>query len=179
MPENDLAKEYISEWQYKDETNGLIFPWYTKPFLDELKTWELEDKIVWEYGIGTSSIWWANKCFKLYGVDSDPNWFGSVFNNVGQIANIVLREDPERYVNAIYDHNFKFDIIVIDGIERDECVKPAIDRLKEDGVLIIDNWDQPSVWMPNEHSKNLLKDFECTIFKQPDHYDWQTLLAKR
>ena len=55
--------------------------------------------------------------------------------------NIQLKEDLKDYVNLIYETDKKFDVIVIDGQGRFDCVKPALDCIKKDGMIILDNSD--------------------------------------
>lgn len=166
-----------NEWQYIDPANGLVFPWYTKPFLDELVTWDLSDKVVFEYGCGASTLWWAKKCKKLYGAENNREYFLKVAEYVWPKVNISHEADMNSFVCSPLQWMPIFDIIIIDGSPdewRDDCVKPAIECLKPGGKLIIDNWEQPSVWMPSTETKELLKNYPCKIYKQPNHPDWQT-----
>lgn len=166
-----------NEWQVKDEELDVLYPWYTKSFLDELRTWDLCQKYVWEYGLGAGSLWWACKCRKLYGVENNVDWFNVVSDKIGYASKIKCRIDPNYYVNSIYDSGLLFDIIVVDGdpVElRDKCIQAALDCLKPSGFLIIDNWLQPSVWMASEETKKLLEPYPYKIFKQENHLDWQT-----
>lgn len=169
-----------NEWQYRDSTNGLVLPWYTKSFLDELVTWDLSDKVVFEYGAGASTLWWAAKCRKLYGVESNRDYHAAVTDAMGDNAVIMLPNDLSwnAYVNAIRHPCETFDIIIIDSEPiawRDDCVKPALDCLKPGGKLIIDNWMQNSVgWMPSEETQQLLSVYPVKIYKQEGHPDWAT-----
>ena len=61
----------LSHGQKIDEKIGILYPWYTPQFLDELRTWDLKDKKVFEYGGGDSSIWWAMNAESLVVAESD------------------------------------------------------------------------------------------------------------
>jgi len=39
------------------------------------------------------------------------------------------------------DYGGWFDIVIVDGIERDGCIHEAVKALSEDGVIILDNSD--------------------------------------
>lgn len=162
------------QWRFFDESNGLILPYYTKPALDWLQSININNKTVFEYGLGASSVWYARKCKRLFGVDNNPNWFDAVDIEIGTRSSILLKRDKKEYVDAINKWEMKFDVIVIDGIERDECVKPALSRLQKGGLLIVDNWMQRTAWVANEETQNILLPMKHTIYKQPDHVDWQT-----
>jgi predicted O-methyltransferase YrrM len=175
---------HCNEWQHLDPSNGLILPWYTKSFLDELVTWDLKDKIVFEYGCGASSLWWASRCKSMAGVEYNIGYANAVNKEVSQRYVRYSRSWPVAwftfkglYINHVRTVSQSSDIIIIDGdpVEwRDNCVKPALDCLKPGGKLIIDNWMQPSVWVPSEETRALLAPYHCNIYKQSGHPDWQT-----
>lgn len=179
----DLSKP--NEWQHICPDTGLVMPWYTKPALDEIVTWDMKDKVVFEYGCGASSLWWAAKARKLYGVDSSSEWIIAIKNyfvKKQQQAIISCADEKEIYVGCIGMFGQEYDVIVIDGTPetwRDDCVLPAIALLKPGGALIIDNWDQPSVWMPNQLTKDIILLLQHKIYRQENHPDWQTLIAWR
>ena len=173
-----------NEWQHRDPETGLIFPWYTKSFLDELVTWELKDKVVFEYGAGASTIWWNKKAKHVFTVESNEPYFEALIKHVGNDSAMMYTPLQDVYTNYIYGpHGTKFDIIIIDGEPiqwRDACVQPALDCLKPSGKLIIDNWMQPSVgWMPSEETQRLVASLPHVIYSQDGHPDWKTLLVTK
>jgi hypothetical protein len=168
----DLSQK--NEWQHTCPETGLVLPWYTKSFLDELVTWDLKGKTVFEYGLGATSLWWIKKGCKHFGMESNDQWFTAVADSIGQESKFELQLDEKGYPQSIHQWVQDFDIVIIDGIERDECVKPALECLTPGGVLIIDNWMQPSVWIATEENQKLLLALEHKIYKQIGHEDWQT-----
>jgi predicted O-methyltransferase YrrM len=174
----------MNEWQHRDPVTGLVFPWYTKSFLDELATWDLSNKKVFEYGGGASTVWWNKQAKHVFTVDNNEPFFEALIKHIGEDSVMMYTpiENKMQYVNYVYGpHGGPFDIIIIDGepIEwRDDCVKPALDCLKPGGKLIIDNWMQPSVgWMPSEETKALLAPYPCKVYTQEGHPDWKTLVV--
>lgn len=170
----------LYEWRWKDDSNGLVFPYYTKPFLDELSTWDLSDKIVFEYGCGSSSQWWANKCKKLYGVENNREYFDTVTKEIGDIADIKFQERPVAFVGSIFN-GVKYDIVIIDCDPvslRDECIGAALYALNDGGILVLDNFMQKSVWMPTEKTLNKIRNRPQRMYRQADHPDWSTLAVK-
>lgn len=163
--------------QRRDDS-GIVMPWYTHPALDEILSWDLSRKRVFEYGVGQSTLWWAGKAEWVYGVDGNPEWVKAMHDQVISNSIIACISIEDIYVASI--HNFKnIDIVVVDGDYRDKCVPHALSALKPGGKLIIDNWSQPSVWMPKDETTDLIASLEHTIFPQPDHYDWTTLIATK
>lgn len=163
-----------NEWQNRDSQSGLVFPWYTKSFLDELVTWDLKDKIVFEYGCGASSLWWASRCKKLYGVENNKEYFETVVSHIGDKACLAHETEENPYINSIRQWGVLFDIIVVDGGWRDESIPTVLEHLKPGGKIIYDNWMQPSVCCQTEEVQELLLSFPHAIYKQEGHPDWQT-----
>lgn len=167
-----------NEWQFICPELNIIMPWYTKPALDEIVTWDLKDKIVFEYGCGASSLWWDKKCSQLYGVEYNTEYFQVVSDKLPR-AIIYWFQDEEKYVNLPKRLKLQLDIIIIDGSFRDACVPIALECLKPGGKLIFDNWMQQSVELQSEETQRLLLALPHTIYKQPGHPDWQTLIATK
>jgi hypothetical protein len=169
----------LHEWRHRDPENGLIMPWLTKPALDEICTWDLSRERVFEYGVGQSTLWWANKCEWLYGVDTNEEWVKAIHDAVISNSSVACLPVEDIYVNSI--RTFKnIDIVVVDGNYRDRCIYQAIAALKPGGKLIIDNWQQPSVdWMPSEETVKLVTQLQHTIYPQEGHPDWKTLIAAK
>lgn len=153
--------------QKRDESNGLIFPYYTWPFLDVLQTWDISNWDVFEYGVGYSTAWWRSKAKSVEGVDNQLEW-ANKFQSAYQT-------EKENYIQS---PSKMYDCIIIDGEPvswRDDCTKYALQHLKPNGILIIDNYHQPSCDCGNwEQTDELLKKYKCFIYHQPNHPDWKT-----
>lgn len=176
-----MVSQTPNEWQILDKELGIIKPWYTASFLNVLDAFDLSDKVIWEYGIGASTIWYAHKAKILYGVDSNETWLKDVNESLEYYgkkdkATFSFTDKIDKYSNAIYLPNIKFDVVVVDGMERDYCIEPALDCVKKGGVIILDNWLQHEVWMPTEKTQELLNKYPNQIYKQEGHPYWKTAI---
>ena len=63
----------LVEWQIRDE-NVLVMPWWTHPFLDVLKTWNVSDKNWLEFGGGRSTAWLRSKAKWVDTIDASEEW---------------------------------------------------------------------------------------------------------
>ena len=152
--------------------DGEVMPMYTYPCYEYLNSIDWEGADVFEYGTGFSTVWWKNHGANLYGVEHNKQWYEKI--KVQKLGDILLSNNVDEYPNTINrTFNAKsFDVIVIDGLVRYECVKPAVNKLKPGGIIIFDNSD----WHRN--TKELL-DTKGLIpihfhgFK-PTHVDSQT-----
>jgi predicted O-methyltransferase YrrM len=176
---------HCNEWQHRDPETGLVFPWYTKSFLDELVTWELGNKQVLEVGAGASTIWWVNKAAYVTTFETDPDWYDLVEKHVSINACNIFLPKKGRLIQAMEDEAIegKYDIAIVDcdPVEfRDQAALLCIKLLKPGGKLIIDNWMQPSVgWMPSEEMQLIVTSMPHVIYPQADHPDWKTLVATK
>jgi hypothetical protein len=160
-----------NEWRYFDETLNMPYPWYTRTCLLWLEYLDLKEKWIWEYGAGDSTMWYRAKGAHAFGVDSDYEYHRKY--------NVHWGDNQQRYVEIIKIVDILYDIIIIDGDYRDQCTEHALGKLKPGGYLIIDNFEQPSVEIDWTKTKELIKDMDQVLFKEPEHKDWQTLVVKK
>lgn len=158
----------IEGWQTVDDESGLNMPWYTRPCLEWLQTIDLKGKKVFEYGVGNSTTWYKSKGAICDGVDSNAYWAG--------LAGALFFQDKKRYLDAINFQPYNYDIIVIDGLYRDYCLKFALDKIVKGGYIICDNYKQSEVEPDWPLTEQMIKDFDYVIYKEPKHYDWSTLV---
>jgi predicted O-methyltransferase YrrM len=172
---NDLSSK-----QYLDETCNLYFPWFTKPFLDVLKTWDLSKANIFEFGSGHSTLWFASKCKSLISIEHDPDFYFVVRREVDKLKfkNIEYNFYPmeHTYINFINKNDKKYDCIIIDGAWRNECGLEAISHLKSGSILILDNANQKSCGEDNTPIFKALENSEHFSFLHPWHIhgDWRT-----
>lgn len=158
-----------------DPANGLIMPWYTSPCLEWLKTLDLKDKSVFEYGVGDSTLWYRSKESYVSGVENNYDWYVKAAD-----GSTMYKTLYQEYVSSVSNELKAFDIIVIDGAWRDACTEYALYMLSKGGILIIDNWKQKSADL--EHwplTEKLIEGMPITIYKEPDHEDWATAVITK
>ena len=146
--------------------DGEVMPMYTYPCYEYLNSIDWTGADVFEYGTGFSTVWWKNKGANIYGVEHNKQWYDKVDGK--KLGNIILENDVERYPKIVWAFSVMFDVIVIDGLVRYECVEPAVSNLKPGGMIIFDNSD----WHKN--TKELLdtKDLILFIFMGSNPHMW-------
>lgn len=101
---------------------------------------------VLEFGSGTSTPWYAEHAGFVVSVEENEEWFGLVGKRLGNRDNIVrlLETDPHGYAAAgsLYAEQ-PFDLIMIDGMQRDKCLYESWPLLRHGGLVYLDNSDQP------------------------------------
>ena len=125
------------------DRNGEPIPWMTYPSLTFLEERLKREFVVFEYGSGNSTLWWANRCNHVISCEHDADWYAQVLTRIPENVELkhVSLELAGEYSRFIGQYRREFDIIVIDGRDRVQCIRNSFDALKEDGVLILDNSD--------------------------------------
>lgn len=163
--------EILEGGRKRDPKTGLIFPWYTWPCLEWLDGLDLSGKLIYEFGVGDSTQWYRKRGAKVTGVDSDYMWA-----SVAQVSYLINQDE---YTGSMVFGRM-YDIVCVDGDYRDNCTEPALRHLKSGGYLIIDNYHQPSVEPNDWHlTDKLIEGMPITIYKQPNHPDWQTAVITK
>lgn len=170
----------LCEWQRLDPETGICEPWFTHPFLDEIKTWNMKEKTILETGCGLSTAWWRSRSRWVDTIEANTNWAqkahdycqmrdqrnGEIFTK--QIPDGIPEEMPKYF--SLIPPEKSYDIIVIDGIYRTEMVEWGIAHLRSHngGVLMADNFMQDFVWI-SPKAEELVSEFEIHKYTQPGH----------
>lgn len=127
--------------------NGDPIPWFNYPAIYFLEQFDIQSKNVFEWGCGNSTLYWAQRCHSITSVESDKKWFEKIQDRSKKYKNakIVYAKNKKDYIGEIFNQKRKFDIVVIDGLYRTEILKTTLNKVKKDGMIILDN----SEWRPH------------------------------
>lgn len=128
-------------------------PWLSPQANHLLKHYLRPSQIGLEFGSGRSTIWLAKHLSHLTSFEHNPIWYEKVKHwlEEGRLKNVdyLLKsreqdKEPEgigsEYINTIsLFSNNSFDFILVDGVYRAECANRVIPKLKNGGILVIDN----------------------------------------
>jgi len=118
--------------------DGSALPWYTYPSIAFLEPRIPTDAVVFEYGMGNSTLWWAKRAQHVISCEGDKAWFEKISSAIPDNVEAILADvSSEDYVGASL--NRSFDILVIDGRRRVACSKASLPQLTDRGVIIWDN----------------------------------------
>lgn len=154
-------------------------PWFTEPAIKVLDDYLKKNKpFVFEFGMGASTVYLADKCSLLISVDHDEKWFSEIQKHISiqKAASVCLSNRPYNYTIELEKDDF-FDIIIVDGRDRVKCIESSIPKLKSGGWLILDNSERPYY----QRGIDLMQGWERRDYYQPepDKYgftypDWTT-----
>ena len=127
------------------DANNNPIPWFTYPAIDFLESIIDPRWNVFEWGSGNSTMWWSRKCSSVTAIESNRLWHKEVSSNLPPNAKVILAEDKESYTQAIHSQLASgYDVVVVDGDHRNECVSACMDALTENGIIVFDNSDRGS-----------------------------------
>ena len=121
--------------------DGSPIPWYTYPAVEFFGQLDARGLRIFEFGCGHSSLFWAHKGANVFAVEHDRAWFDKMSTMSALLRQLELRESTAEYVRAIADAGGEFDIIIIDGVWRNECAQASLAHLRKGGCIILDNSD--------------------------------------
>jgi len=174
----DLARHphYVPRTVRHNVINGatpldLQLPWFSYAAIDFLDHELKPDMQVCEYGSGGSTLFFAKRTKRVVSIEDNPEWFQKVTARARDLGlkNVEVKLCPFDFKNPVgfdqsdYLHAIprkKFDIIVIDGSEEWNQVRPicfdhAESFIKPGGMIIVDDsWRYPSL-RENHHAKDL------------------------
>jgi hypothetical protein len=120
---------------------GREIPWFTYPAIEYLSQLDFSGKTVFEFGAGHSSVFWSRRAARVVSVEHDRTWHERLRARLPASHELHLIEDPAAYPQALAQRSERFDVIVVDGIERRACCAAAVARLQPGGLVILDNAD--------------------------------------
>lgn len=126
------------------DADGEALPWYTYPMIDFLKSRVSADMEVFEFGCGSSTIWWAKRVKRVISCEHNAEWLETlkVQAHTDNVEILKAPEDEEMYAAVIDRVQRNYHVIVNDGLARNHCARSALRNLREDGVIIWDNSDR-------------------------------------
>jgi predicted O-methyltransferase YrrM len=141
-------------------------PWLAFDVIDWLAAVMTPTTSVFEYGGGGSTAFFADRVARVVTVESDLEWATALGKALESQQNVEVRfASPDdfyrEYVSMIDAFPTEsFDLVLIDGRERVQCVEHALPRLKDGGWVVLDDSDRER-YAP---ACDLLRDWDCREF---------------
>lgn len=128
-------------WKAIDRSGSPV-PWITYPAIEYLEGLDLSSYDVLEVGSGNSTLYWSQHAKSVMTIENDEEWAKKLTPKLGNNAQIQFTPSEEGYIQAISELDSIFDIILIDGLHRSACAQHALSKLREGGLLILDDADR-------------------------------------
>lgn len=130
-----------------------ILPWITDGAIEYIDTFLGEKRLLGEpvsaieCGSGSSTGYLAQRVAQLVSFETDANWHAAVRTAMGSIgvSNVVWRTMEPPYSRAFKEYQDEaFDILLVDGGDRNLCVEHGRRLVKPGGILVVDNSERIS-----------------------------------
>lgn len=120
---------------------GEPVPWFNYGFVRFLRGRVKPHMIVFEYGSGFSTQWWEKHAASVDAVEHDAKWAKQVATRLGDSASIrhIELDYDGVYCRSILAMTKSYDIVVVDGRDRVNCMRMGLHRLTDNGVIVFDN----------------------------------------
>lgn len=123
------------------DKNNFPIPWLTYPAISFLSERLNMNLLIFEYGSGNSTLFYSIFVKKVIAVEHDKYWYEKIKSRLAENSEIVLSnlDFNGEYCRTIKSTNQLFDIVIIDGEDRVNCIMSCIANLTENGVIILDD----------------------------------------
>lgn len=126
-----LIRLRATPWKMKADKKGAIMA-----FLKEIVR---SDSRVLEFGSGGSTVWYAKRAARVDSYESEKLWFEIVGEKIekAKLKNMAIFLRPNYPTKGVWQPKEAFDLVLIDGINRYDCVRYAMVMLKPRGWLMV------------------------------------------
>ncbi len=136
--DNGWFRSFYTKESVDEKGNPL--PWYTYAFIKFITDRIQPEFEVFEFGCGNSTLWYAHRVKSIIAVEHDRQWFEIMEKKLPANATLIFQElEAGQYANAVLQQDKKFDLVIVDGRKRNDCVKTAVRAVTANGVIILDN----------------------------------------
>jgi len=136
-------------------SNGDPSIWVTYPSRSFLAARVKPEMVIFEYGCGNSTLWWAKRVKRVYSCEHNRVWYDKIKAKIPLNVDLCLRGLDSGYADRISEFKNIFDVVVIDGRDRVKCAYNVVEVLKPDGVVIWDNSERDRYAQGLEYMQSL------------------------
>lgn len=119
---------------------GNPLPWMTYPALAWLDHLDLKDCRIFEYGAGWGTLHWARRAREIASVELREAWVHELRTSLPSNVTLHGPVEGDAYTECARSGG-PWDVVIIDGSQRLECAKVAVDVLAPGGFIVLDNAD--------------------------------------
>ena len=117
-------------------------PWWTYSLNDFLLPKLNENLEIFEYGSGNSTLYLSKKVKYVTSIEHNKEFFNFLKNKIPKNVTLKFQKLDKYngdYSKAILKEKQLFDLIIVDGRDRVNCIHNAIHRIKNNGLILLDD----------------------------------------
>lgn len=123
------------------DSDGKPIPWISYPCIEFIQNRLNKNLTIFEYGSGYSTLFYADRVSDVISVEHDEDWYLKIKSTIPENVNLHFCEliYGGQYSQFITTIDRSFDVVIIDGRDRVNCINNSINSLSDTGVIILDN----------------------------------------
>lgn len=127
------------------DQHGEPLPWVTYSFIDFIRPRLSKTLSIFEYGSGSSTLFYAKHVKRVVSVEHDEAWYNKIVKTKAQNAEMIFSklETGGEYSKKAATLGEQFDIIIVDGRDRVNCCISSVAALTPAGVIVLDDSERP------------------------------------
>ncbi len=153
---NLLGQERSIIEQQSIDKDGNPIPWFTYPAIEYLSQLDLSEYSILEWGCGNSTKFFARRCHSIISMEHNKEWYDRIEGELPANSKLMLVPEAD-YPEAPLNLSQQFDLIIVDGIKRHECLLTAIQLIKPTGFILFDNSDRNPDYCAELRAKGFLE----------------------
>ncbi len=121
--------------------DGAPIPWMNYPLISFLNEKLNINMHVFEYGSGQSTLYFAHKVESVTSVEYDKEWYDKLLSDAPENVKLLcVKTDIDgKYCRSIHGSEHQYDVVIVDGKDRVNCMREGFLKLNDSGVLILDD----------------------------------------
>jgi len=120
--------------------SGDPVPWVTYPFIEFLEPRLARAWRVFEFGAGASTRFFATRVAQVTAVEHDEVFASRLRTQLpGNVTLLVKPEGSLDYAEALSACPHQPELVIVDGVDRVECVQACLPLLSPTAVLVLDD----------------------------------------
>lgn len=124
------------------DADGQALPWFNYPLIRLLQERLDNAHRVFEYGSGYSTLFFARHCATVQSVEHNADWVSMLESKLPANASVSSCPAGPRYqaaAESAASADGPFDLVLVDGLDRELCLPFAARALTSQGVIILDD----------------------------------------
>ncbi len=131
---------------YPCDEKGEVLPWMNYPVIAFLKERLNKEITIFEYGSGFSTRFYATRVKHVTSLEYNSFWYEKVKQTLPDNVTLLFQETDinGKYCRVIQQNDVKYEMIVIDGDDRENCMQQCLVSLSKTGVIVLDDSQRES-----------------------------------
>ena len=118
---------------------------------------------VFQFASGHATLWWCSRATLVVSVEDNKQLHSDLTQNKSDNVSDQFARTRGSNIDALSKQKSQFDLLVIDGSHRKDCIENCFNKLSDNGVVAVDS----SHWVG---LKTCLSMFEERVFRQLEFY---------